>query len=824
MLRNILIGVGILVVVGALSLGGLLFWVMRDLPDHKQLLEYQPPVTTRVHAGDGSLIKEFASEQRIFVPYDAIPEKLKNAFISAEDKNFREHTGVDWWGVLRASVANVRNIAEGERLEGGSTITQQVAKNMLLSNERTITRKVREAILAQRIHRALGPDRVLELYLNQIFLGNGAYGVAAAALNYFNKPLSELTLSESAYLAALPKMPSRLNLVRDRERVEGRIAYVLDRMVENGFITEAEAKAAKADYPVQQDRLSGDTYVSAAYFVEEVRKKAIELCEAEAELCGRGGGEEAFFQGGLSVRTSLDTELQLAAVRSLRTGLEAFDRRRGWRGALGTATEETFAQTVREAELSPPGASPWRLALVTSVQGNTVGVRIGATGAVRTLRREDVSWANANRRNPLTVGNIVFVEPVGTEGAALRQVPEVQGALVAMDPHTGRVVAMVGGYSLVQAGFNRAVQAQRQPGSTFKAIVYAAALESGRYTPASQILDAPFAANDGAGRLYIPENYSGEYYGLSTLRFGLEQSKNVMTVRLVEEMGMRPVATLARRMGVYDDVPEMLSVALGASETTLLRMTTAYAELVNGGRDVSPTFIDRIQNRQGETVWRADARDCVGCNGEWSRQAPPQLPDTREQVLDPITAFQITSMLQGAVQRGTAQALRSLERPVAGKTGTTNDERDAWFVGFTPDLVVGVWVGYDTPRSLGRGESGGRTAVPIFGDFMRTALSGRPPTPFRTPEGTRFVQVDLKTGGLPGLETTATINEAFRPGTEPVREVTDSPFSFGGALEGEGVPVAPGAPVDPNAPPMPANAPPAVPPAAKKDEELGGLY
>jgi penicillin-binding protein 1A len=824
MLKKILIGIACLGVLGVLGVGGIVAMAMQGLPDYKRLADYKPPVTTRLYAGDGGLIAEFASEQRVFVPIQQMPENLKNAFISAEDKNFREHSGVDWMGVARATVANVRNVAEGQRLEGASTITQQVAKNMLLSNERSIERKIREAILAQRIQKAFGPDRVLELYLNQIFLGNQSYGVAAAALNYFDKPLSELTLAESAYLASLPKAPSRMNLSRDKEKVAGRISYVLDRMVENGYITEDDAAAAKKDYPVQKDRLSGNSYVASAYFVEEVRKKSIELCKTDAlsSLCGRGGGEEAFFQGGLSVRSSLDTDLQMAAVTSLRKGLEDYDRRQGWRGAMGTTTAEGFKAEVEKLKLTVPGASDWVLARVVSASGNNVKAVALGGATERTIRTEDAAWAARARGKALKTGDIIYMSPSGESAAILRQMPEIQGALVAMDPHTGRVLAMVGGYSLTQASFNRATQANRQPGSTFKSVVYAAALETGKYTPASQILDAPFAANDGTGNLYIPENYSREYYGLSTLRFGLEQSKNVMTVRLVEEMSMKPVQEYGEKMGVYDKVPNMLSVSLGASETTLMRMTTAYAEFVNGGRKVTPSMIDRIQNRDGKTVWRADDRKCDGCSGPWRSQASPVLPDNRAQVLSPITAYQITSMLEGVVLRGTAKSLLSLNKPVGGKTGTTNDEKDAWFVGFSPDLVVGVWVGYDTPRSMGRGESGGRTAAPIFGDFMRVALANKPATPFRIPSGTRFVQIDLKTGGLPGPETTQTLNEAFKPGSEPVREVTDSPFSYGGGLEEGGTAPVPG---DPNAPPAGPQGASTTPPATqKKDDELGGLY
>ncbi|MBI1249974.1 MAG: PBP1A family penicillin-binding protein [Alphaproteobacteria bacterium] len=782
MLRNILIGIGALAGVVTLGLAGFTFMSLQGLPDYEALREYEPPITSRVHAGDGALVAEFAREHRIFVPIEAIPDRVQSAFIAAEDQNFRSHRGVDPRGVLRATISNVSNVLRGRRLEGASTITQQVSGNMLTGRDRSLSRKVREAVLAMRIEQALDKERILELYLNQIYLGNRAYGVAAAALNYFDKSLNDLTLGEAAFLAVLPKGPANYD-PRDPAKLEralGRRAYVLNQMQEQGFITAEEAQAAREE-PIQVvDRLSGDRYIASAHFVEEVRRQLVEQL-----------GEDAILSGGLSIRSTIDTRMQVLAANALRRGLEQYDRRHSWRGPVAQGDAGGDIQAQLRAAAAPPSLTGWRRAMVTSAQGNTVQITLdnGETGRLDT---DDPPWAaraaRSNRDRALRAGSIIYVEQASGSRYRLHQLPEIQGALVAMDPHTGRVLAMVGGYNFSEAGFNRATQARRQPGSSFKPIVYAAGLETPpttpdqpQLTPATLIEDGPLAISAGDGSVWSPENYTREFYGPTTLRRGLEQSRNAMTARVAVELGPERVLDYGRRLGVYDDRTQpVFALALGAGETTLMRMTTAYGMFVNGGRRITPILVDRVQDRHGENIFTRDQRACDGCRGEWRRQGAPRLPDAREQVLNPITAYQIVSMTEGVVQRGTATALNSLNRPLGGKTGTTNDYKDAWFIGYSPDLVVGVWVGFDEPRNMGEGETGGRISVPIFRDFMGEALRGQPATPFRIPSGVRLVRVDARTGLLPGAETTDTIIEAFRPGTEPTIQVASSPFIFGG--------------------------------------------
>ncbi len=776
LVKKIAIGIVAVAGLGVLGFGGFLLVALQGLPSVSQLRDYEPPITSRVHAGDGALVAEFAEEHRLFVPIEAMPDHVRQAFVAAEDQNFFEHSGVDFVGVIRAMVSNVGNMLSGRRLEGASTITQQVAKNMLLTSDRTILRKVREAFLAQRIEEALGKERILELYLNQIYLGQRAYGVAAAALNYFNKPLSELTIGEASYLAALPKAPNNYHPVRQRERAINRRNYVIGRMEEQGFITAAQAEAARAEDLRTTDRLTGDQYVAASHFVEEVRR------QVSAQY-----GDEALLRGGLSIRSTVDTRLQLAAARAVRAGLDQYDRRHAWRGPVGSGEPagDVAAQLAQTA--APPSLTNWRRAMVTNTSG---GVRFALdNGGAGRLVDADVQWAaqgaRSNRDRALRAGSIIYVQRASATGDRynLRQIPQIQGALVAMDPHTGRVLAMVGGYNFSEQGYNRATQARRQPGSSFKPIVYAAALDFG-LTPATLVDDGPLAIEAGDGSVWSPENYSREYYGPTTLRRGLELSRNAMTARVAYEMGIDRVVQYAQRMGVYDqNVQPVFALALGTGETTLQRMTTAYGEFVNGGRRIQPILIDRIQDRTGATVFRRDQRECANCTAAWRNgMAPPRLPDTREQILDPVTAYQIVSMSEGVVQRGTATVVASLNTPLGGKTGTTNDYRDAWFVGFSPDLVVGVWAGFDQPRSMGEGETGARISAPIFRDFMRVALEDTPATPFRIPAGVRLVRIDATTGLLPNAGTTQTILEAFKPDTEPTRDEPEnnSPFVFGG--------------------------------------------
>ncbi len=817
-LRKALVGLGIFAGVSALAVVGFLIAALQGLPSLADLQDYQPPVTSRVHAGDGALVAEFADEQRVFVPIEQIPDHLKNAFVAVEDARFFEHSGLDYQGLARAVLRIPLDVIQGRRIQGASTITQQVAGNMLTGRAAecsggiggvfcAVWTKLREGLVAQRIERVLDKDRILELYLNQIYLGNRAYGVAAASLNYFDKPLSELTVSEAAYLAILPKGPANYQLPRNRERAIDRRNYAISRMVERGYITEDVAAEARAADLTTTNRLAGDEFVAASYFVEEIRR------QVENQY-----GADALLRGGLSIRSTIDTRLQLAAARALRAGLEDYDRRHDWRGPIGRgdASGDVAAQ-LSEAR-RPPSLSNWRRAMVTRVASGAITVTDDAGESGR-LTDNDAQWAaqggrrDADRR--LTAGAIVYVTRNSNGRYTLRQVPEIQGALVAMDPHTGRVLAMVGGYSLDDAnGLNRATQAQRQPGSSFKPIVYAAALDFG-LTPATLVDDGPLAIEAGDGTNWSPENYTREFYGPTTLRRGLELSRNAMTARVAYEMGPERVLQYGQRLGIYgDNTQAVFSLALGAGETTVMRMTTAYGMFVNGGRRIQPIIIDRIQDRTGRSVFRRDQRECPNCNAEWARQRPPTLPDTREQVLDPVTAYQIVSMAEGVVLRGTGTSIAALGFPLGGKTGTTNDYKDAWFIGFSPDLVVGVWAGFDTPRDMGEGETGGRISAPIFRDFMREALRDTSATPFRIPSGVRLVRIDAMTGLLPNAATTTTILEAFRPDTEPTRDVASSPFVFGGTD-----------PIDPRAlSSLTGDAPRVDAPRQEESEDLGGLY
>ena len=804
--KTILISVASVIGIAFVAAAVWFFIVTQNLPSEEQLRNYEPPIMSRVHAGDGKLVAEFATEHRVYVPSEELPDQLVKAFISAEDKSFFEHSGIDLWGMFRGAVLNPLT---GKRATGGSTITQQVVKNMLVGDERSIDRKVREAVLAMRIEGQLTKEQILELYMNEIYLGGRSYGVGAAALNYFGKSLGQLTLAENAMLAGLPQAPGRVNPLLNPEAAVKRRNYVIGRMLENGFIDKAAAEAAYAEPLKTVDRLNSDENLAAAYYVEELRKEIMSLGEQKKleGINSREDASKALLGGGLSIRSTIDSNLQLIAQTALRAGLESYDRRHGWRGPIGTIkVSDTFSEDLKkfaneEKNKTTIGGAgnDWQIAVVRSVSRESVrlGLDGGETG---TLHADDVKWASGFKRKEggtgLKAGDVIFIagEPtpditvqliteygVPKKRAAnapwrLRQVPALQGALVAMDPHTGRVLAMVGGYSFVSSKFNRAVQAKRQPGSSFKPFVYAAALETPdpvtglyKWTPSYRVLDTPYVSCDpNQDKCYKPENYSKEFYGLTPLRIGVEKSRNAMTVRLASEIGFDKVSAIGERMGIYDKLPPYESMSLGAGDTTLMRMAVAYAEVVNGGKQVRPVMLDRIQNRYGKTVYRTDERACEGCTTEWKAGLqPPVLPDDRQQVLDPVTAYQIVSILEGAVQRGTGTTIRSVGKPIAAKTGTTNDQFDAWTMGFSPDLVAGVWIGFDTPRNMGEGESGGRVAAPIFRDFMLAALKDRPAVTFRVPNGVEHVEVDADTGCQPGPDTRLIITEAFRPGSAP---------------------------------------------------------
>ena len=787
---------------GGIAVAGLVVaiyaaWVLHDMPDASELADYRPATATRVFAGDGTLIGEFSDERRIYVTYDQVPDQVIHAFLAAEDSHFFQHGGIDVSGIGRAMFKNVFNVLSGRRLEGGSTITQQVAKNVLLTNESSLNRKLKEAILSSRLEATLTKEQILELYLNEIYLGYRSYGVASAAYNYFGKSLNQLTPDEAAFLAALPKGPNNYNPKRHPEAAKGRRDWVLSEMADNKWLSQEDLATALARPLNTRAAPRRAEYADADFFVEEARRRAIGLF-----------GQEEVNRGGYYMRTTLDPQLQSAAREALMNGLENYDRRHGWRGAWGTTDFAPGWQAEALKKNTPPERRTWQAAAIESVSGNNVRIRTARDDRTGSLIVSDAAWANANR--PLKRGDLIFVEPRGGQ-YALKQVPAVNGALVAIEPQSGRVLAMVGGYSYALSSFNRATQARRQPGSAYKPFVYAAALE-GDFNPTSIVLDAPISFPGGAnGGRWTPENYSRQYYGPQTLRRGLELSRNVMTVRLAQAVGMRNIVDLSKKMGVVDDMSPNLAMSLGAGETTPYRITAAYAAFVNGGRKIDPYLIEMVQDRNGQTIHRADRRQCRDCGRGFSGQESPRLQDRGTQVIDPITAYQISSMLEGVIQRGTGASARGLGRWVGGKTGTTNEYRSAWFVGFSSDIVVGVFVGFDDNRSLGGGEAGAATAVPIFTDFMQVALKERPARPFVRPKNAVFRTVN-------GIE------EAFRPGTErqiredaprPVQPV--GPQNYNDVIRREQEAAQAPAPTAPA-----AVAPP--PPKKQPAEDLSGLY
>ena len=764
-----------------------IFWTYgKGLPDYQQLANYQPPVVTRVHAGNGALLAEYASEKRLFVPVEAIPSRLIQAFISAEDKAFYNHFGIDFRALARAVFTNIVNYGSGRRPVGASTITQQVTKNFLLTNEVSIDRKIKEAILSLRMERAFSKEQILALYLNEIYLGLGSYGVAAAALKYFDKSLDQLDLPEIAYLAALPKAPNNYHPVRNRRAAIIRRNWVLKEMRQNGYISEDEVNRAK-DAPLQMSRQSGFDAADAPYFTEEVRRQLI-----------RQFGKTSLYDGGLSVRTTLDPFLQQIADNALERGLEALDRRQGWRGALGVFLEGTDIDKVLAEQTTKLRPNHFA-ALVTKVEPGAAEIYVQGRKAF--IPFELAYWAYPPRdgdgvrppplrdlRNALSKNDIVIVQPPGStpdlirnnfkpakNHFALGQRPDVEGAIVALDPHTGRLLAMSGGYNFAETEFNRAVQAVRQPGSAFKPFVYLAALDAG-YSPTTRILDAPLVVDQGPGKpKWKPANYTKRFYGPSIMRVGIEKSRNLMTARLAMTLGMNSVQDYAKRFGLNDKLPLLLSMSLGAGETTLLKLTAAYGMLVNGGRKIIPSLIDRIQDRNGKTIYRHDDRVCKTCfvPEGWHGQPIPSLPDARVQLTDPLSAFQMVSMLEGVVKRGTGRSLRKLGLVVAGKTGTTNDNTNGWFIGFTPDLAIGVFIGYDMPRALGKRETGSTVAVPIFGDFLMRSQIDKPVIPFRRPNGIQIIPVHAETGERVSAKNKEAILEIFKPGQRPGGKLID---------------------------------------------------
>ena len=777
-------------VFGALTLGGVIYAFTYDLPSTEQLANYSPPTISRIYSGEGELIDEFARERRLFAPIEDIPPLLQAAFISAEDRTFYEHSGFSPLAILAAVRDSV--ITRG-RLRGASTITQQVMKNFLLDGSRTIERKIREIILAWRVEQVLSKDQILELYLNEIFLGQNSFGVAAAAQTYFNKTLEELSYEEMAFLAALPQAPSQYNPVRARERVTTRRNWILGQMADNGYITEAEAVAASARplNTVQGGEIEAFSLSLPPrdYFTDEIRR----------QLSSQFGTEE-FFTGGLSIRATIHPQLQVRAAQALQRALETYDRSRGeWRGTgirldeTQLVDETTWRDALRDADVPRDVTldNPWYPAVVLEVSASRARVGIEGIAEIGTIDRSDIDWLSGSLADTLQVGDVVHVRAVtsDTDGSfqrwSLRQIPEVQGAFMAMDVNTGRVIAIQGGFSYQDSVFNRATQARRQPGSAFKPFVYAAALDSG-FTPATIVIDAPIEIDTGEG-IWRPGNAGGRYVGPAPMRIGIEQSRNLMTIRLAQEVGMDVVAGYAERFGVYDRLDPFLANSLGAQETTLFRMVAAYAMFANGGERVEPTLVDRVQDRWGRTVYRHDQRQCIEC-GEPDLPAgqAPWIASQRQRVMDPVTAYQLTTMLQGVVQRGTARRVR-LPVPVAGKTGTTNDSRDVWFVGYTSTIVAGCYIGFDTPRSLGRGASGGGTCAPVFSEFMQSAIEEYGGGEFAVPPGGRFMRISRTTGERLPDDATGddVVAEYFRDGEEPVFGIDaliDGGFAMGASL------------------------------------------
>jgi penicillin-binding protein 1A len=756
----------------------------RGLPDYKHLATYEPPVVTRMYANDGRLFAEYAHEKRVFVPIEAIPQRVIKTFLAAEDKNFYEHFGIDISGVIRSLIMNVQRSRDNKRPVGASTITQQVARNFLLADiahEVSFKRKIKEAILALRIEHAFTKDHILELYLNEIFLGNNSYGVAAAALNYFNKTLDQLTVSEAAFLAGLPKAPSRYDPKRNPELAIQRRHYVISRMEDEGIITSEQAAEAVKE-PIVFNQRDMAEVVRADYFAEEVRRSIL-----------KEYGEHALYQGGLTVRTTVDPKLQTIAEKCLREGLQTYDRRHGWRGPVKTIDATKNWQEQLSQIPKPPGTNEWKLAVVLNPGKNAAEIGF-VDGTKGQIPLKEMEWAqaymDADTLGPAVTstsvavnkGDVILVASVVEDGKdtgtyKLCQIPKVSGGLVAMDPHTGRVLAMQGGFSFAQSQYNRVTQAYRQPGSAFKPFVYLTALERG-LTPSTVIMDAPFAINMGYGLgVWAPKNYKNDYFGPTTLRVALEKSRNTVTVRMVHDrVGMKYVVQTAKRFHIVDDMPMQLAMVLGAGETTMLRLTAAYATIVNGGKEVKPTFYDRIQDRKGKTIKVNDPRTCRGCDQQaWiSNHTIPELVDQSEQITSPATAYQMVSMMQGVIDRGTGRTVRKIlgdNRPLGGKTGSTNDSIDTWFVGFTPDMVVCAYMGFDEPKTLGKKEVGSLAAAPMAGNFLKEALEGQPAVPFRVPQGIKLVKVQRSSGKRSKGEGEDIITEAFKVNDELSSEV-----------------------------------------------------
>ena len=748
-IKNIFILIFSFGLLSAFSIIAVLWAFSSNLPDYKFLKNYKPAVSSKVYSGDGELVNDFSSEKRIFVPYNTISEKVINSFLSAEDKNFFSHPGVDARGVLRAVVNNISNVLASKRLEGASTITQQVAKNFLLTNEVSFNRKIKEAILAFRIERALSKERILELYLNQIYLGGGAYGVASASLEYFDKPISELNYDEAALLAALPKAPSRYNPYKNIKLAKFRRNLVLKNLLENEYIDEKNYQEfinKEINLKKRQKTFTEDT----SYYVEDIRKDVVDKL-----------GFDKVYKHGLNISTPINLDLQKIAIKSLREGLISYDKRKGWRGPVSSSKNlDNWNNNLDKLRLE--NSINWDLAIIKKIDKFSAEIETEKKVS-GIIKYENITWVKKEFNEILKAGDIIYVENLKENIFALRQLPEVNGGIVVMDPFTGRVLALSGGFSFRKSEFNRATQALRQPGSAFKPFIYALALENG-YTPSTLILDAPLVLEQGLDlKMWKPENYGKKFYGPSTLRMGLEKSRNLMTVRIAQDLGLKKIVNFSKQLGIYENPSELLSISLGSAETTLLKLTSAYSSFVNGGKLVKPIMIDRIQDSEGNTILNNEKRKCSNCDQvSFLSENYPDIEDEFLQIFSVETAYQMTSILEGAVQNGTGKNLKDLNLDLGGKTGTTNSNTDTWFVGFTSKLAIGVYVGSDNPKSLGRYETGAKTALPIFKSFVKNAVKKENARPFKVADNIVMRVIDPITGKKPDTDTKSTIIEAYK--------------------------------------------------------------
>ena len=748
LIKNTLITGFIAFLLLIISIISILWIFSNELPDYKFLKNYKPPVSSKLYSGSGQLVSEFSSEKRIFVPYKSIPNTIINSFLSAEDKNFFSHPGVDAKGVIRASIKNISNIFKSERLEGASTITQQVAKNFLLSNEVSLNRKIKEAILAFRIERALSKERILELYLNQIYLGEGSYGIASASLQYFDKPINNLNYLEASLLAALPKAPSRYNPYKNIKIAKYRRNLVLRNLFENSYINKSEFEILKKQ-PIELRKRKNKYTEDAKYYVEDVRKFIVDKY-----------GFDKVYKQGFNIKSPINLELQSIASKVLRDGLISHDKRRGWRGPIDNIKyKKNWFTKFSDFELEK--SIGWKLAIIKKVEKFSIQIETEEKD-IGIINYKDISWTKKEFDEILKNGDVVYVQKIGKK-YSLRQLPQANGSIVVIHPFTGRVLALSGGFSFKKSEFNRATQALRQPGSAFKPFIYALALEN-NFTPSSLVLDAPIVLDQGVDlKKWKPVNYGKKFYGPSTLRTGVEKSRNLMTVRIAQELGIKKITKFSKKLNIYDNPEELMSISLGSAETTLLKLTSAYCSFLNGGKLIEPILIDRIQDSEGSTIFNSEKRICKQCDEiSYLSNNIPEISDNFTKIFSPETAYQMVSMLEGVVKRGTGKKLNKLNLDIAGKTGTTNNNTDAWFIGFTSNLVVGVYVGYDDPKSLGKFETGSKAALPIFESFIKKVVNKKQARPFKVPKNIKMQVVELKTGKKVNFGSKKTIIEAFK--------------------------------------------------------------